>query len=53
MTFESSFGRRGSATSYSIIDPRDTRKVLAYVLDICRQAEQRELNANTFGVARL
>ncbi|MGB1498371.1 hypothetical protein, partial [Alloalcanivorax venustensis] len=21
--------------------------------DICRQAEQRELNANTFGVARL
>ena len=36
-----------------IIDPRDTRKVLAYVLDICRQAEQRELNANTFGVARL
>jgi geranyl-CoA carboxylase beta subunit len=36
-----------------IIDPRDTRKVLAYVLDICRQAEQRNLHANTFGVARL
>ncbi|MCE7507738.1 acyl-CoA carboxylase subunit beta [Alloalcanivorax xenomutans] len=36
-----------------IIDPRDTRRVLAYVLDICRQAEHRKLNANTFGVARL
>lgn len=36
-----------------IIDPRDTRKVLAYVLDICRQADKRQLNANTFGVARL
>ena len=36
-----------------IIDPRDTRKVLAYVLDICRQAEERNLHANTFGVARL
>ena len=36
-----------------IIDPRDTRRVLAMVLDICDQAARRPLNGNTFGVARL
>lgn len=36
-----------------IIDPRDTRKLLIYLLDICRDAALRDLNANTFGVARL
>lgn len=36
-----------------IIDPRDTRDVLAMVLDICREAEARALRGNTFGVARL
>lgn len=36
-----------------LIDPRDTRKVLAYVLDICREAERRPLQGNAFGVARL
>lgn len=36
-----------------IIDPRDTRKLLMYLLDICRDAATRDLNANTFGVARL
>lgn len=36
-----------------IIDPRDTRQVLAMVLDICREAEGRRLRPNTFGVARL
>jgi geranyl-CoA carboxylase beta subunit len=36
-----------------IIDPRDTRKILAYVLDICREAALRPLRKNTFGVARL
>lgn len=35
-----------------IIDPRDTRRVLAYILDICRDADARTLAANTFGVAR-
>jgi len=35
-----------------LIDPRDTRRVLAYVLDICRAAEMRELRNNSFGVAR-
>ncbi|MCC5972263.1 MAG: acyl-CoA carboxylase subunit beta [Pararhodobacter sp.] len=36
-----------------IIDPRDTRDVLAMVLDICCEAEVRALQGNTFGVARL
>ncbi|MZR62179.1 acyl-CoA carboxylase subunit beta [Alcanivorax sp. DP30] len=36
-----------------IIDPRDTRKVVAYALDVCADADQRELHPNAFGVARL
>ncbi|WP_137817820.1 geranyl-CoA carboxylase subunit beta [Pseudomonas sp. 2FG] len=35
-----------------LIDPRDTRKLLGYLLDICAEAEVRPLKANTFGVAR-
>jgi geranyl-CoA carboxylase beta subunit len=35
-----------------LIDPRDTRRVLAYVLDICRAADRRKLRSNTFGIAR-
>lgn len=35
-----------------IIDPRDTRRVLAFCLALCQEAEQRSLNTNTFGVAR-
>jgi geranyl-CoA carboxylase beta subunit len=36
-----------------LIDPRDTRKVLGFLLDICREAKQRPLIENTFGVARI
>ncbi len=36
-----------------LIDPRDTRKLLAFLLDICREAENRPLRSATFGVARL
>jgi geranyl-CoA carboxylase beta subunit len=35
-----------------IIDPRDSRRVLAFALQTCREAERRELRPNTFGVAR-
>ena len=35
-----------------IIDPRDTREILSFVLDICNEADARELNRNTFGIAR-
>ena len=36
-----------------LIDPRDTRKVLAFCLSICREADQRPLRHTTFGVARM
>jgi geranyl-CoA carboxylase beta subunit len=35
-----------------IIDPRDTRRVLALTLSLCREAERRRLRPVTFGVAR-
>jgi geranyl-CoA carboxylase beta subunit len=35
-----------------VIDPRDTRKVLAFVLATCREAEARRLRPMQFGVAR-
>ena len=36
-----------------IIDPRDTRRVLALCLNIASEADARVLHPNTFGVARL
>ncbi|MBV1694139.1 MAG: acyl-CoA carboxylase subunit beta [Hyphomicrobiales bacterium] len=36
-----------------LIDPRDTRKVLAFCLSICREADVRPLRPSTFGVARM
>jgi geranyl-CoA carboxylase beta subunit len=36
-----------------IIDPRDSRHVLAYCLSICRDADRRQLHPNSYGVARL
>jgi geranyl-CoA carboxylase beta subunit len=36
-----------------LIDPRDSRKVLALCLSICREAEIRPLKSNTFGVGRM
>ena len=35
-----------------LIDPRDTRRILAYTLSICREGRARPLQANSFGVAR-
>ena len=35
-----------------IVDPRDTRRVLALALALAREAEQRTLRPNAFGVAR-
>ena len=36
-----------------LIDPRDSRKVLAFCLATCREASARTLYPNTFGVARM
>jgi len=35
-----------------IIDPRETRNILAYLMSTVRDAEQRQLQPNSFGVAR-
>jgi len=44
----------GTARLYDdgLIDPRDTRRVLAYTLSICREARSRPVKSNSFGVAR-
>ena len=36
-----------------MIDPRDTRAVVGFVLSVCREADQRQVNTNTFGIGRL
>jgi geranyl-CoA carboxylase beta subunit len=36
-----------------LIDPRDSRKVLAFCLDTCAEARARTLQRSTFGVARM
>lgn len=36
-----------------VIDPRDSRKILANCLAICREEARRQLKPNTFGVARM
>ncbi len=36
-----------------LIDPRDTRRVLGFTLSICREAQQRTVQRNSFGIARL
>jgi geranyl-CoA carboxylase beta subunit len=35
-----------------IVAPRDTRRVLALALALAREAEQRTLRPNAFGIAR-
>ena len=36
-----------------LIDPRDSRRILAFTLATCREAAQRDLQPVTFGVARM
>ena len=36
-----------------LIDPRDTRRLLGFLLDVCAEADVRPLRSNTFGIARL
>lgn len=35
-----------------IIDPRDTRSIVGFVLSLCREAKTRTVNATSFGIAR-
>ncbi|WP_341704726.1 carboxyl transferase domain-containing protein [Ferrovibrio sp.] len=36
-----------------LIDPRDSRRVLALCLAVCREADARETKTNAFGIARM
>ncbi|MBI3735602.1 acyl-CoA carboxylase subunit beta [Candidatus Sumerlaeota bacterium] len=36
-----------------LIDPRDSRRVLAFCLSLAKEAERRQVRPNTFGVARM
>jgi geranyl-CoA carboxylase beta subunit len=54
-TFErqtGAFYTSGRLLDDGVIDPRDTRSVLAMVLATCREAAERKLNPVQFGVAR-
>ena len=54
-TFESqmdAFYTSGRLLDDGVIDPRDTRAVLAFVLSVCREADRREPQEMQFSVAR-
>jgi geranyl-CoA carboxylase beta subunit len=55
-TFErqqSAFYTSGLMLDDGVIDPRDTRRVVALALSVCAEAERRTLRPLTFGVARM
>jgi geranyl-CoA carboxylase beta subunit len=55
-TFErqqSAFYTSGLMLDDGVIDPRDTRRVVALALSVCAEAERRTLRALSFGVARM
>ncbi len=47
------FYTSGHMLDHGIIDPRDTRKIIGFTLDTCREAQYRVLHPNSFGVARM
>ena len=47
------FYTSGRVLDHGVIDPRDTRRVLGFCLQICLDGRARKLQPNTFGVARL
>jgi geranyl-CoA carboxylase beta subunit len=49
----SAFYTSGLLLDDGVIDPRDTRKVLGFLLDTCWEARHRKLMPNSFGVARM
>jgi geranyl-CoA carboxylase beta subunit len=55
-TFErqqSAFYTSGLLLDDGVIDPRDTRRVLAFALSVCAEAQQRVVRPLDFGVARM
>lgn len=49
----SAFYTSGRLLDMGVIDPRDSRKVLGFCLQTCREARHRRLRPNSFGVARM
>lgn len=47
------FYTSGRVLDHGVIDPRDTRKVLAFCLETIDEARSRPLSPNAFGVARM
>ena len=50
---EDAFYTSGQVLDHGIIDPRDSRKVLAFCLETVLEARMRELRPNSFAVARM
>ena len=50
---EDAFFTSGRVLDHGVIDPRDTRKVLAFCLETILEGRQRQLRGNSFGVARM
>lgn len=49
----SAFYTSGRMFDDGVIDPRDTRKILGFILETCWEANNRETFPNAFGVARM
>ncbi|MGX9352532.1 acyl-CoA carboxylase subunit beta [Shimia sp. W99] len=49
----SPFYTSGQVLDHGVIDPRDSRKVIAFCIQTCLEARRREVNSNAFGVARV
>ncbi|WP_299422936.1 carboxyl transferase domain-containing protein [uncultured Shimia sp.] len=49
----SPFFTSGKILDHGVIDPRDSRKVIAFCLGTVAEARRRPLNPNSFGVARM
>lgn len=49
----SAFYTSGRCLDHGVIDPRDTRKVLAFCLETCQEGRARTLFPNSYGVARM
>lgn len=47
------FCTSGRGLDNGIIDPRDTRKILEFILQTCWEKSRRKLSPNTFGIARM
>ena len=43
----------GRLLDHGMIDPRETRQVIGFCLNICKESRSRKLKSNSFGIARM